>query len=112
MMPRGLLGWSVPVLAAAAVAWLCWPRRPPPEPPEGPQGPPWFADVTRQVNLRFVHDAGPVGSYFMPQALGSGAALFDADGDGRLDVYLLHNGGPRGARNQLFLQRPGGTFAD
>ena len=48
----------------------------------------------------------------MPQALGSGAALFDADGDGKLDILLLHNGGPKGARNQLFLQQADGRFRD
>src|SRR5436305_4008161 len=44
--------------------------------------------------------------------MGSGAALFDFDGDGLLDVYLLHNGGPRGKKNQLFRQLPGGSFRD
>jgi hypothetical protein len=72
----------------------------------------WFVDVTEEVGLNFVHDAGPVGSYFMPQQVGSGAALFDYDGDGRLDVYLLQNGGPAGKKNQLFRQLPNGTFQD
>ncbi len=80
--------------------------------PDGPAEPPWFADVTREVGLDFVHDVGPrpLEEYFMPQSVGSGAALFDFDGDGRLDLYLLNNGGPRGRPNQLFRQRPDGTF--
>ncbi len=74
-------------------------------------GPAWFEDVTEAVGLDFVHDAGPVdGRYFMPQIMGSGAALFDFDNDGRLDVYLLNNGGPNGRPNQLFKQMPDGTF--
>ncbi len=68
--------------------------------------------MTDQVGLHFVHDAGPTGSYFMPQIVGSGAALFDFDGDGLLDIYLLQNGGPNGARNQLFHQLPNGHFED
>src|SRR5262249_50342108 len=41
-----------------------------------------------------------------------GCAFFDFDGDGRLDLYLLHNGGPKGAKNQLFHQEADGTFRD
>src|SRR5262245_15263620 len=51
--------------------------------------PPWFEDVTSRVGLDFVHDAGATGSYFMPQLMGSGAALFDFDDDGRLDIYIV-----------------------
>ncbi|HBI45508.1 MAG TPA: hypothetical protein DDY78_22035 [Planctomycetales bacterium] len=77
-------------------------------------GPGWFEDVTDQVGLDFVHDAGPLdGSYFMPQIMGSGAALFDFDGDGRLDLYLLQNGGPKSSStNRLYKQMPDGTFKD
>src|SRR5438105_11945374 len=68
----------------------------PPSPAPEPSLPPWFEDVTEQAGLDFVHDAGPVSeaNYFMPQIVGSGAALFDFDGDGLLDIYLLNNGGP------------------
>jgi hypothetical protein len=63
--------------------------------------------------MNFTHDAGPVGRYFMPQALGSGAALFDSDNDGRLDVYLIQNGGPNSrSTNRLFRQGPDGRFQD
>src|SRR5438105_10366649 len=43
---------------------------------------PWFEDVTDAVGLNFRHDCGPTGTYFMPQSMYGGAALFDADGDG------------------------------
>jgi hypothetical protein len=104
----------VAVLLLAAGAWGCRPAERPPvdvEPPE----PPWFRDVSREVGIDFVHDAGPLPTerYFLPQIIGSGAALFDFDNDGRLDIYLVQNGGPRSAaRNRLFHQEADGTFAD
>src|SRR5207245_336028 len=74
---------------------------------------PWFRDITKDVGLNFVHDAGPVDRYFLPQATGSGAAVFDFDNDGRLDIYLVQNGGPQShATNRLFRQGPDGRFTD
>ena len=47
----------------------------------------------------------------MPQIIGSGAALFDFDGDGRLDIYLLHNGGPQRRRpTSSSTSKPDGTL--
>src|ERR1700722_8072296 len=74
------------------------------------ENPAWFEDVTEKLGIHFIHDAGPVGTYFMPQQVGSGAALFDFDGDGRLDIYLLQNGGAQGSCNLLYHQEPGGPF--
>jgi hypothetical protein len=65
-----------------------------PQPASEGSIPPWFIDITDEVGLDFVHDAGPIGSYFLPQIMGSGAALFDFNNDGLLDIYLLQNGGP------------------
>jgi hypothetical protein len=98
---------------AGALAWFGWKSYFSPRSDEGPAGPPWFVDVTEESGLRFVHDAGPVdGRYFMPQIMGSGAALFDFNNDGLLDVLLLQNGGPGGAKNQLYQGLPGGRFQD
>jgi hypothetical protein len=89
-------------------------RPPPPGPPEEPPEPPgWFRDVTDEVGLDFTHDPGPGGKYFLPEVMGSGCALFDADGDGRLDILLIQNAGPDSpSRNKLFLQQPDGKFRD
>jgi hypothetical protein len=99
------------LLAALAVG--C-PRSEPVAPSEEPKPPPWFLEVGQERGLHFVHDPGPLPAdrYFMPQAVGSGAALFDFDGDGRLDVYLIQNGGPKGATNRLFCQEADGRFTD
>jgi hypothetical protein len=84
-----------------------------PPPQASPEGPVWFRDATSELDLDFVHDAGPVGSYFMPQIMGSGAALLDFDNDGRFDLYLVQNGGKSSpARNRLYRQLPDGRFQD
>jgi hypothetical protein len=77
------------------------------------QGAPWFEEITDKVGLDFVHDGGAVGDYFMPQQVGSGAAFFDFNKDGLLDLYLLQNGGPKSkSTNRLYQQMPGGRFQD
>jgi hypothetical protein len=71
--------------------------------------PEWFADITAKSGVAFTHVVGT--NYFMADQIGSGVALFDFDNDGRLDLYLVQNGGTNsGARNQLFHQQPDGTF--
>src|SRR5262245_56760367 len=78
-----------------------------------PAGPAWFEDVTDAAGLNFTHDCGPTGTYFMPQSMYGGVAVFDADGDGRLDILLLQGAGPNtGVGNRLYLQTPDGKFRD
>jgi hypothetical protein len=106
-------GLSGALLIAAALYWGWRCTDPAVQQPEVLSGPEWFEDVTERMGLRFVHDAGPAGDYFMPQQVGSGAALFDFNKDGRLDIYLLQNGGPNSAsRNQLYQQMDDGRFTD
>ena len=73
--------------------------------------PPWFSDVTAPQGVDFIHDSGARGRYFMPEQIGSGLAVFDADGDGRQDLYFVQNGGASsGSKNQLWLQQARGGF--
>lgn len=72
-------------------------------------GPQWFEDISAKSGVAFTHVVGT--NYFMADQIGSGVALFDFDNDGRLDLYLVQNGGTNsGARNQLFHQQPDGSF--
>jgi enediyne biosynthesis protein E4 len=63
---------------------------------------PLFREVAAQSGLRFHHFTGATGQYFMPEIMGAGGALFDYDGDGLLDVYLV----------QGALLEPGTTAGD
>jgi hypothetical protein len=88
---------------------------PPSLPDQNDKKPPWFADVTQEVGLNFVHEIGtaPLDTFFLPHIMGSGAALFDFNNDGRLDILLIQNGGPNSqAVNRLFRQDPDGHFTD
>src|SRR5947208_3024622 len=65
-----LLDWKCFVIVLLLVG--CGRQTPLDSDPKAPAGPAWFADVTEQVGLDFVHDAGPTdGRYFMPQIIGS-----------------------------------------
>jgi hypothetical protein len=109
------LGAGLGLLVALAGLGLVCRLTSPTGPAEEPAEPPWFKDVTDQVGLDFVHDVGPrpTNDYFMPQLVGSGAALFDFDNDGRLDLYLVNNAGPGSrATNRLYHQTADGRFVD
>jgi len=97
-------------LGGAVVAYVATRPSPAPTPPAGPA---WFADATDEWGLGFTHDAGPLDDYWMPRINGSGVAIFDCDGDDKLDVLFLNFGGPESASvNRLFRNLGGGKFQD
>ena len=76
-----------------------------------------FRDVTAQAGIRFVRHAAPEKKYIV-ESMSGGVALFDYDGDGRVDIYLVDSltvdtaGDPRAARSALFRNAGGGRFED
>ena len=90
--------------------------------------PPIFTDVTDSCGIRFVHEPGKWGSYFMPEIMGGGAAMLDYDSDGDLDLFFVNGNQSRSrsadsnnasgkhfdgrSRNRLLRQESDGRFTD
>ena len=62
----------------------------------------WFTDVTAASGLDFVRAAPLPEGFDLPLIMGGGVAVFDADGDGELDLLF-----PGAAGARLYLQRRG-----
>ena len=77
-----------------------------------------FRDVTDMTSITFVHVSGNSPDKHFPTANGSGLALFDYDGDGKLDIYFcttreLPRSGPTKSKgNRLYRNKGDGTFED
>jgi len=77
----------------------------------------WFEEVARERGLDFVHATGHGERFLYPEIVCGGGALFDMDGDGDLDAYLVQSDGvlaERGERegNRLYRNEGEGTFVD
>lgn len=49
-----------------------------------------FQDITDAAGITFEHQSAPEKKYIL-ESMSGGVALFDADGDGRLDIYFLNS---------------------
>lgn len=56
-----------------------------------------FEEVAARAGVDFKHNAQKTPEKLLPEAMGSGVAVLDYDGDGRLDVYFI-DGAPGGSR--------------
>lgn len=108
-MTRG--AWTAVVLVMAACTSPAAPTS------QVPADAPWFEDVASARGLAFTHQSGHRDRFLLPEIMSGGAALFDMDGDGDLDAYLVQSGDARTPAakdnaNRLFRNRGDGHFDD
>ena len=77
----------------------------------------WFEEVAGTRGVTFVHRSGHQSRYLLPEIMGGGAALFDMDGDGDLDLLTVQSGdlsAPAGtpAGHRLYQNQGDGSFVD
>ncbi len=99
-------------MVAAWLAWLCLFST------AGARSPIQLHDVTRETGITFRHTDGSSGRRYIVEYVSAGLALFDYDGDGRIDIYFL-NGAPLlgthcdvAPKNALFRNEGGWKFTD
>ena len=78
----------------------------------------WLTDITEDSGLTFRRDGGAEDTFEMPQIMGSGGGMFDYDGDGDLDIFLIGGSSyppPNHTAviaSRLFRQESTGRFTD
>jgi hypothetical protein len=108
------------ILLAASSACTKTPEAPP-DGPEATQATvstgatPWFEDVRAEAGVDFLHDSGTANAdrILFPQIMAGGAALFDLENDGDLDLYFVQAGtldGPATLGNMLYRNDGTGRF--
>ena len=76
-----------------------------------------FRDLSKDAKITFEHQSAPEKKYIL-ESMSGGVALFDFDGDDRLDIYLLNSltvdtaEEPESASSALYRNEGGGRFTD
>ncbi|MDA8959689.1 CRTAC1 family protein [bacterium] len=86
-----------------------------PSPEEARVGPAWFVDEARERGVDFMHRSGHEDRFLFPELMGGGVALFDKEGDGDLDLFLVQSGSltrPETADHRLYENDGAGRFQD
>ena len=110
MQSRNVLTGFLPLLIACGAC-----AGPSTDPPVA--GAAWFEETAVADGLVFNHVSGHEDRHLFPEILGGGAALFDMDGDGDLDAYLVQSGdvrnpGSPAGENRLFRNDGNAGFED
>jgi len=107
---------TILVCLILAFGWLPGCRRPPQTPTGAGAPQPWFEEIAARAGIDFVHHSGHDRRHYLPEIMGGGAALFDMDNDGFLDLYLVQSGSlsdpSSGSGNRLYRNRGNGSFED
>ena len=97
------------ILIAYLMTPFCW---------AGAEGNILFTDVTEAAGLQFHHVDGRSGQRYFLETVGSGAAFFDYDSDGFVDIYFVNGADLPGFNspilptNRLYRNNADGTFTD
>ncbi|MDP7009416.1 MAG: CRTAC1 family protein [Phycisphaerales bacterium] len=74
----------------------------------------WLEDEAIQRGITATWISGDLGNYNMPEIIGGGAAMFDYDQDGDLDLYFVQGGhlGSSKTEQNILLRNDEGFFTD
>ncbi|HLK60549.1 MAG TPA: CRTAC1 family protein [Chthonomonadaceae bacterium] len=121
MRQRSLFRWALSARVAALLACLSVLGCPPPPkslpqsaglPDVAKDGRDWFEDRAAAAGIHFSlshHGRSPLTAL---ETMGVGCAIFDYDGDGRADIFLVGQTGAGNGRCALYHNNGDGTFTD
>ena len=123
---RILTGWLLVAGATVVAGLVAWQIRqssmprllPSAQPSSGAPNVIQLRDVSDETGITFVHTDGSSGQRYIVETVSAGLALFDYDGDGLIDLYLVNGAPLPGAsaesppRNALYRNEGGWQFRD